>query len=102
MLKHFESAQHDQTGLQSNDKMMVAQFSNYQWQKKTNHNDKSPLPCQGCSSLQQDPQGAKDQSIQCSAWGKICSHSKNIANHFTIVCHKRNDTVNALIAHVEY
>lgn len=38
----FESGQHDQTRLQSSTKVMVARFSNYQCQKKTNRNDKSP------------------------------------------------------------
>ena len=46
-------------------------------------------------------QGVKDRPIQCPAWGKICSPCKN-KNHFATVCHKRNDTFNALIAHVTY
>ena len=40
-------------------------------------------------------------SIQCPVWGKICFQCKN-KNHFATVCHKRNDTVNALNAHVRY
>ena len=104
VIKHaeaFESAQHDQTRLQTNAKVMAAWASNYQCQKKATCIDKSTQPCQGCGSLQHKQQGVKDRPIQCPAWGKICSPCKN-KNHFATVCHKRNDTFNALIAHVTY
>ena len=77
---------------------MAARASNYQHQKKVTHTDKLTHPCQGCGSLQHR-QGEKDRSTQCPAWGKICSYCKNY-NHFATVCCKRNDTVNAIIAHV--
>ena len=81
VIKHaeaFELAQCDQTWLQSNAKVMAAQASNYQRQKKVTHIDKLTHPCQGCSSLQHG-QGAKDRSTQCPAWGKKC-YCKN-KNH---------------------
>ena len=102
VIKHaeaFELAQCNQTWLQSDAKVMAAQASNYQRQKKVTHIDKLTHPCQGCSSLQHG-QGAKDCSTQCPAWGKIC-YCKN-KNHFATVCCKRNHTVNALIADMTY
>ena len=104
VIKHaeaFESAQRNQTRFQSNAEVMAARASYYQHQKKTTRIDKLTHPCQGCGSLQHEQQGAKDHSTQCPAWGKICSHCNN-KNHFATVCRKRNDTVNAFIAHVTY
>ena len=77
VIKHaeaFESAQRNQTRLQSNAKVMAARASNYKCQKKATRIDKSTPPGQGCGLLQhRQQQGVKDCSTQCPAWGKMFS-----------------------------